>query len=129
MSFGYFSSASSMAASAQMLWAGTVSEPTKTAYSPSALPMALTMASSAASPNALLSIISTSKSAFFWSGDSCVIVTIFCPRARANTGSIDLASFGTTRMALLPWLMASSMSLTCCASSAEAGACWLTLIL
>jgi len=62
-------------------------------------------------------------------GDSCVTVTIFCARARENTGSIDLASLGTTRIALLPWLMASSMSLTCCASSAEAGACWLTLIL
>ena len=59
-SLEYFFSASLMAASAQMLCAGTVSEPTKTAYSPSAFPMAFTMASIAASPKALLSIISTS---------------------------------------------------------------------
>ena len=45
------------AASAHMLWAGTVSEPTKMAYWPSGLSIAFASKSIAFSPNALLSIV------------------------------------------------------------------------
>src|SRR5271165_1753652 len=70
------------------------------AYWPSGFPNAFASKSIDFSPNALLSIISMSTSAFFCCGDSCVRVTIFWACALASTGTIDWASFGTTSDAI-----------------------------
>src|SRR5690606_6646461 len=109
-----------MAASAQALCSGTVSEPTKTAYLP--LPPVFSARSSAwASPKPVAEASSKFQSAPFWPGDSCVMTMMPLLCALLSTGSSTVASFGTTPMTLTPWAMRSSMARTCSAGSALVG--------
>src|SRR5271166_266202 len=117
---GYLAFRYAIAASAQALWSGTVSEPTKTPYSP--LPPIVFASSSAwASPKPFAEASSKSQSLFWMPGPSCATTLIPASRAFWSTGSSAFSSFGTTPITFTFLAIKSSIARTCNDGSALVG--------